>query len=225
MRGGFTLLETVLALALLAAVAALVWPALRSPLAGQSLEAAADQVRTAWSRARVRAMTTGVAHVFYAVPQQAAYRIEPLAGGQGDPAAKGFGGGGSALGGRPSGSGLVPQRGSALSAAPAGEDNRLAASPATLDPAMPLYLESQLPAEVVFSLVQSAGGEQPQPANVDALAGQPVGSGIFFWPDGTTSTAQVVLQHHQGMAIVLELRGLTGVCTVSEVLSQQESLR
>jgi type II secretory pathway pseudopilin PulG len=228
-RGGFTVLETVLALALLAALAALVWPALRSPLAGQSLEAAADQVRTAWSRARVRAMTTGVTHVFYAVPQEAAYRIEPLSAPQGNLAAAGLS---SGLGGRsaldprlPPAGGLAPQRGSALSAAPASDEAQATAAPPALDPTMPLYLEARLPAEVVFALVQSSASEQVPPAQVDVLVGRSVGSGIFFYPDGTTSTAQVVLLHDEGLAIALELRGLTGVCTVGEVLSQQESLR
>ncbi len=40
---------------------------------------------------------------------------------------------------------------------------------------------------------------------------------IFFYPDGTTSTAVLRLQNKHGRTIDLALRGLTGVVTVSEI--------
>jgi prepilin-type N-terminal cleavage/methylation domain-containing protein/prepilin-type processing-associated H-X9-DG protein len=42
-RRGFTLMEVLLVLALMAAIAAMAWPALRNPFAGHRLRAAADQ--------------------------------------------------------------------------------------------------------------------------------------------------------------------------------------
>ena len=43
------------------------------------------------------------------------------------------------------------------------------------------------------------------------------GMPIFFFPDGSTSSARVVLANARGMAISLELRGLTGVARVNSI--------
>lgn len=45
---------------------------------------------------------------------------------------------------------------------------------------------------------------------------------VLFYPDGTTSTTQVVLKNEYGRYIRLNLRGLTGVVTTSQILSAQE---
>lgn len=63
-RRGVTLLEMLLVLVLLVAMAALVWPAMERPFASWRLRRAADRVRAAWNQARVRAMTTGNAQEF-----------------------------------------------------------------------------------------------------------------------------------------------------------------
>jgi Tfp pilus assembly protein FimT len=56
---GYTLLETVLVLALIVAIAGLTWPALKGPMATQRLKRAAEAVRTEWVKARSKAITTG----------------------------------------------------------------------------------------------------------------------------------------------------------------------
>ncbi len=63
-RRGFTLLELTLVLALLVVISAMVWPAFEKPLASERLRRGADKVRAEWTRTRVRAMTTGSPHVF-----------------------------------------------------------------------------------------------------------------------------------------------------------------
>ena len=63
-RRGFTLIEVLLVLALMAVIAAMAWPALRSPFAGRRLHAAADQVRSEWFQARVEAMRSGHVYAF-----------------------------------------------------------------------------------------------------------------------------------------------------------------
>ncbi len=63
-RGAYTLLELMLVLAVLVAVAAIAWPALGRSLATQRLRTAADRVHTEWMRARITAMKSGVIQVF-----------------------------------------------------------------------------------------------------------------------------------------------------------------
>ncbi|QGJ71089.1 Hypothetical protein PBC10988_27920 [Planctomycetales bacterium 10988] len=45
---------------------------------------------------------------------------------------------------------------------------------------------------------------------------------IFFYPDGTTSTASLWLGNERGHLIRLDIRGITGVVKVSDVLSEEE---
>lgn len=61
---GFTLMEVLLVLALMAVIAAMAWPALRNPFASHRLHAAADQVRSEWFQARVEAMRSGHVYAF-----------------------------------------------------------------------------------------------------------------------------------------------------------------
>ena len=48
---------------------------------------------------------------------------------------------------------------------------------------------------------------------------------IFFYPDGTTSTASLVLSNRRNRSITIELRGLTGVARVGPLLAPQEALQ
>jgi Tfp pilus assembly protein FimT len=63
---------------------------------------------------------------------------------------------------------------------------------------------------------------------VDARTAQMEGAGgntapqIFFYPDGTTSTAQVLLANNQERYVRVELRGLTGVAKMDDVISADE---
>jgi Tfp pilus assembly protein FimT len=71
-----TLLEVLLTLCLLVILAALTWPGVGRPMARQRLREGADQVRTAWVRARVEAMSSGRLHVFRATPEGNAFQVE-----------------------------------------------------------------------------------------------------------------------------------------------------
>jgi prepilin-type N-terminal cleavage/methylation domain-containing protein len=44
---------------------------------------------------------------------------------------------------------------------------------------------------------------------------------IFFYPDGTTSTAAVLLKNNRGNCIEVRLRGLTGIAKLTEINSAQ----
>jgi len=47
---------------------------------------------------------------------------------------------------------------------------------------------------------------------------------LLFYPDGTTSTARVVLQNEYERSIEVTLRGLTGVASVGEISAGEGQL-
>ncbi len=202
----FTLLELMLVLALLAVICAAVYPALRGPLDNQRLRQAGDQVRTAWTQARVEAMTTGLAHVFRYQLGTGEYRVEPFAGYQVDEAA-------------------VPQ-----------ED---LFGLGTTGPASGVSQDNSLPRDCVFRVARTQGDTRmTNPASPPSsgiggglapLGGQgavPSGSSegpmIWFYPNGTTSTASLALANDNGRFVLLALRGLTGTVSVSGLLTENE---
>jgi Tfp pilus assembly protein FimT len=161
-RRAITLLEVLLVLALLVILSAMTWPALDRPMANQRLRKAADQVRTAWTRARVEAMTTGQTFAFRCTIGENRFEIAAQAG--------------------PEAVDVPP----ADQAAPAAASRR-----------------HTLPEDVRF-----AGGQ----TLFDGQLSEP----ILFYPDGTTSTATLILENRHQRQIEISLRGLTGVMTVGE---------
>ena len=77
-RRAFTLMEVMLTLCLLAMAAALCWPPMARLLEAQRLGKAADQVRSRWYQARVKAVDSGETYVFQHVPGGSDYRLQPL---------------------------------------------------------------------------------------------------------------------------------------------------
>jgi prepilin-type N-terminal cleavage/methylation domain-containing protein len=76
-RGGFTLLELLLVLAVLVIVAAISWPALESWFQGHHLQQGVDTVREHWIRARTLAMEEGRPYRFGCVFNSGVYRLAP----------------------------------------------------------------------------------------------------------------------------------------------------
>ena len=82
-----------------------------------------------------------------------------------------------------------------------------------------------MPDGVEFMPIETA----PDAATPTGGPGRPAGSGtpdwsdpIFFYPDGTTSDAQLTLKNDQGRSVELNLRGLTGTVDVGDILSVEE---
>jgi hypothetical protein len=86
--------------------------------------------------------------------------------------------------------------------------------------------EKGLPEGVVFDanqIFQEARGLYVGAESLTAQAGEAAWSDpIYFYPDGTTTTARVLLRNEHDYYIVLDLRGLTGVTTVSDVMTADE---
>jgi prepilin-type N-terminal cleavage/methylation domain-containing protein len=194
-RTGFTLLELMLVLSLLVFLAAISWPSVGLPLANQALRSAADEVRTAWARARVAAMSSGYTYVFRYTPDGNRYTIECQVAPEASAEV-------STLGSDAVGESLA-----ADVVTPAGEECRLPEQVRFAGGETVVESRSQATLAADTSVVPDAELAFSEP--------------ILFYPDGTTSTACVRLQNEYGRCIELSLRGLTGVVTVSRVQDAQ----
>lgn len=197
-RAAFTLLELLLVIALMVMIAAIAWPAIKGPFDTQRLAKSAEQLRAEFGKTRVRAMRTGVIQVFRFQPGQSGYGSETWTASVEDVASS-----------QPAGGGF-----GAPPAAAAGPSSRT----------------DSLPEGVVFHLAE---------VTVDARAANllgPAGDGgsgpaavwsdpIFFYPDGTTSNTHVVLTNARGQAIVVTLRGLTGLTLPGEITTLEQLSR
>jgi prepilin-type N-terminal cleavage/methylation domain-containing protein len=196
-RDAFTLLEVVLVLALIVVLAALTMPALDGPLATRRLQSAADQVCAAWIRARLWAMDSGQVHVFTCDLEQGTYRVAPYDG----------------------------LNGQATNVVGDGVDVDLPRDVHAVVPRSPLS-EGHLPENVIFASGQTADAP-PMAAGGPSggalgAAGLAAGAPIVFYPDGTSSTAEVWLLNDRGQAVPVRLRGLTGTAIVGEVVAAEE---
>ena len=193
---GVTLIEMILVLAVLVAIAAMAWPAMKGPLDDQRLRKAADIIRAQWIHARVAAMKTGRVHVFRYQIGGDIYAVQPwyaetdAVEASSDPAT--------------------------ATTAPvlnAGNQN----SPLGVTGA-------RLPPGITFYSGETLADARTRELNTDA-AGTTMGSAwcqpIVFYPDGSTSDSRLVLTN-QRCFVELTLRGLTGFSRGSDLLSIEE---
>ncbi len=196
-RQAFTLLEVLLTMSLLVILAALAWPAFDKPFAGRRLRKAADRIRAEWATARVQAIETGQVYLFRYVTTEDRYRIEPHTTDQTQGDSLPTGG----LGGTARGLGHT-------------------------DTVSDRSIERRLPEGVTF--VSSETDLDTRAALVAAeleesgLAETGWSDPILFYPDGTSSTARLVLKNDHDRYIEVQIRGLTGVINLSEVRSTEE---
>jgi prepilin-type N-terminal cleavage/methylation domain-containing protein len=76
-RGGYTLVEVLLVLAIMVLIAAVAWPAVQKPLARRQVQEAAGTVRTKLSNARIDAMRSSHVYAFQYLAGSGAYRFAP----------------------------------------------------------------------------------------------------------------------------------------------------
>ena len=190
-RRGFTALEMLIVLAVLAATAALMWPAMHRLLRKSAVEGAAGQVRAELAKTRLEAIQSGVPWQFRFQPGTGRYEATPRAPG-------------TAAGGRPLGD-SVDAYGRPLvtgTVSTAGGD----------------ALEGELSAGVYFWISQM--GETPAPPSDDGLTDyqQPWSAPIVFYPNGRTLNAHFQVSDFREYHVEVTLRGLTGAAAIGEVL-------
>lgn len=190
-RGAFTLLELTLVLALLVLLSVIIWPALEKPFASQRLHSAADIVKSEWMRTRIRAMTTGLPHVFRFQPESGLFQIECIGGLDAEL---------EATQAMDFGVPIQPTLPTGEATAPGLPEGIVFMQGQTVADTRGMLAESQVE--------QSVAGEWSSP--------------IFFYPDGTTSDTQLLLRNEYDLYVSLQLRGLTGITTLSDVMTAEE---
>jgi prepilin-type N-terminal cleavage/methylation domain-containing protein len=221
-RAAFTLLELLLVLALIAAVAALAWPALDRPLATQRLRRAAEQVRMQLIKTRTKAINTGETFSFRYQPDKPLMRIEACTQNEALLAASStLGATGSSFGGS------MQMGGGPMAGASAAIQSSAGAMGGRAEPLPPV--EDVLPEPIVFY-----GGEVASDARADQLSAQERMKGsvdlswsqpVLFYPDGTALAARIALAGDRGRAIVIEVRSLTGAVRLGEIVTVEDLRR
>jgi len=201
-RSAFTLVEVMLVLALLVVIGALIWPAVKGPFEGQRLRKAGDQIRAEWTRARTRAMKTGRTQVFQFATGKDSYSIQTWTG-PGDDEQSTRDGGFSAAGG-----GFGAQQPNAQQASGGGANR-----------------SGQLPEGITFVGAETTIDQRAAMRGASNPAAGEQSEPIMFYPDGTTSTVHVVIANQRERAVVVSLRGLTGLATCSDIKSVSEATK
>lgn len=186
-------------MAIIVGIGAFVMPSFGGMLEGQRLRKSADVVRASWNNARIRAMKSGNTMVFRCEVGGTRFLVEPWAG-----------------------SDQFLEQGEAVPVPIFGINGD--ANTANISGVG----EDTLPEGIVF-----AGTKQGQDARSFAILQQlgdapPATTGqwsepILFYPDGSTSQAQLQLSTAEMKRFVLvQIRGLTGIATVTDIITQSD---
>lgn len=197
-RRGFSLLELMLVMGLLVVIAAITYPSVTGPLDNNRLRYSTDMIRASWARARNKAMESGRTYVFRCQPASDSYLIEPWI--NNDDLLE---------------SDLVTAGGAAVGA------SSQEATQVMMGPKV-----EKLPENVTFMSSEIVGDMRAQflaaTANSASEYEQNWSTPIFFYPDGTSSTARLTLMNTRDRYVILTLRGLTGVVTSRGLLTANE---
>jgi len=194
-RGGYTLLEMMIVVAMVLVLASLSWPALRRPLAKSKLLGAAKQLRAYLARSRLEAIRSGTAQQFRYQPGTGYFEVSAKSTSQG-------------------GGGFTPVAFEGL------DEDEAAASESAYDEPEP----SELPDGVRFCdpAVPDAPTVEPDLTALGDGGGWSLP--IVFYPNGRTFNARIRLQGAYGYYVDVTLRGLTGSSKVGEVRRAEEPL-
>jgi type II secretory pathway pseudopilin PulG len=182
------LAEVLLTLALLAIISAMTWTALQRPLARQRLHSAVDAVRTEWCQARIDAMKSGHTYTFRYMVHGDRYRLGAQ---EGDSA----------------------NESSTAAQSSASEEDEMGDEPLPppVDKTLPQGIRF-LPADGSVDLASMSNDPETQPAQNGGDWSEP----IYFYADGSTSDARLLLASDRHSAMRLLLRGVTGSVSVDD---------
>ncbi|MEX1224568.1 MAG: prepilin-type N-terminal cleavage/methylation domain-containing protein [Pirellulales bacterium] len=195
-RSGLTLIELLLVLALMVVFAALAAPTLRGSMENRKLNIAADALRAAWAQARVEAMQSGNIQGFRFEQGGEQYRLQPYYGPD-------------ELAGAENLSADEVARSEFVVAQ---EDHQLRLAEGITFVAAHQVIDRR-GAEAAAALEEAdvLGG------SLEEIVWSPP---ILFYPDGTCSSANVLLRNRNGRLLEVSLRALTGTSRVGEVFAE-----
>lgn len=202
---GFTLLEVLLTLAVLAAIAALVVPMFGDLLADRRLARGGEVVRVEMTRARLEAMRSGRTQMMRIQLGTGEFAVQPWYSAEDMTETAEMTGSGAALlsGGTPMAAPNLPP----------GQMQQPVESE-TLPEGI-TFADVRVEATARSMVVQMQSGTAVASATQDVPgSAQP----ILFYADGTTSTAAVTVIDQTVGRVTVALRGLTGEATPSEIM-------
>lgn len=202
------MLELMLVLAILTMVGALAIPRMTDMLERQKLRGAANDLRLEWDAARITAMRTGQSQVFSCVPGSGAYSIRPLM--------------------MVSDATNVGQGATVMTSSGAAAQTTDTGLLTAADPS--LEQSEQLEETISFVSCVVAGNlrayttaQESQSTGSGEVNTQNMGQTVIFYPDGSTSTAEVRIQNQRGDVRGVQIRGLTGHTRVVDISNVQST--
>lgn len=191
-RLGFSLMELLLVLAVLATVMAIAMPTYQGMIVAQRLQQSAEKLELEMRRARVAAIRTGQAQVFRFQIGAGQYESKAWLGA--DDAINASGG-------------ATVQNSAGMIVETASDGSSLGTAQTKDDQGQ------KLEEGIVFVSADSVAdsrtvAEATQNGQVATAGGW--SSPILFYPDGTATTAKIIIQDDQGGSRFVQIRGLTG---------------
>jgi prepilin-type N-terminal cleavage/methylation domain-containing protein len=200
-RSGFTLFELILVLIILVTLAAIAFPTLEAMVSSRRLQQSAERLQNELLEARVEAMKTGQAQVFRATINGNTYTIEPwLSGNEDSDASAGAKvmSASGVVGTERTGTGQV-----ALSSISADGDAKQLDNDVQF-----MGIETLVDARNALEIQKS--GETAPMAGVGTAVSGGISSPLLVYPDGSSTTAQIILADSRGRRMAIQLRGVTG---------------
>ncbi|QDT09355.1 pilus assembly FimT family protein [Stieleria marina] len=199
-RQAFTLLELLLSIAIIAALTAVTLPQIGLVLGDRRLIRGADLVRIHMTELRLQAMREGRVMMMDAMLEQGQLRTRPY----------------FSMSDAVEASDMTGSQSGMLSGADSGT---MVAIPVDQEAAKEIELPEEIAIQTVAVVSAARAFEIEQQTAGDQSSGwsQPV----LFYPDGTTSTAAVVLTHPVHGRITVKLRGITGEVNIGQVEAAQ----
>lgn len=198
-RRGHSMMEMVVVMSVLAGMAAISWPMLKSPMNKMRLQAAAQEVSSAMAKARLKAMQSGEAQLFRIQLHTGKFQVLPLSEDdasdmeQFESAAQ---------------TGMELVQGGAVEHSPLNEQSDR------------LSEEKELPEGICFEVPM----DEEFTDSGDSVASdddEEWTDFAVFYPDGATTTAVVGLHGEPDLHLDVKLSGLTGIAKIGETRRQE----
>ncbi len=199
-RTAVTLFELLLVLALLVAVAGIAIPTFESMIGSRRLGQSIEKLQNEIMAGRVTAMRTGQAQVIRMTLQGQVYSIAPwLGGSEAQDASAGA---------------TVMQSGQIIQTQPASGGAVLASEASGSTKQLGEGVQFSAVETLVDSrnalAIQQAGGTVPTDVGSSQGDGSGLSSPLLLYPDGSCTTAQIILADSKGRRMAIQLRGVTG---------------
>ncbi len=209
-HSGFTLLELLLVLAILVVIGGIASPMLGGLFERQKLSGAIETMRLQWEEARLKAMRTGQAQVFTCELGTNSYSIKPLVL-QSDAVNVGTGA-------------TLATTGGLVETENFGRGTVAVAADLTDQQARTLEEKlSFLNCLVVGDMRSYMAAQESQTLGTGVVNTQTVAQAVIFYPDGSTSSAELQIQNELGDIRAIQIRGLTGQCRIVEISNAPKS--